>query len=173
MSEVKRLALIGLVGLVACTGTSIKTSDKDSPATAENPPTSAGIGDTITLRGSSESLLMEVTVVKVVDPAKAPKFFGPGRGKRYIAVQIRLTNIGSEVYNDSPSNGAVIIDTDDQQFLANIDIIEPGIGSPQIAAGESRLGFLTFELPERSKPRSFQFTLDSGFGPETGQWVFA
>jgi len=130
------------------------------------------VGGTLTLAGSDSGLQMAVTLLKVVDPAKAAdKYLAPGKGKRYAAFQVRLANVGDLPYNDSPSNGAAVIDTQDQQFSASIlDAVEPELGSPRIRPGDQRVGYITFEVPKAAKLRAFQFTLDSGFGPETGEW---
>jgi hypothetical protein len=37
-------------------------------------------------------------------------------------------------------------------------------------AGARRQGCIPFEVPEGRKAKQFQFTLDSGFGPQAGEW---
>jgi hypothetical protein len=88
-------------------------------------------------------------------------------------VRLRLQNVGELVYDDSPSNGAFLIDREDQQYDAGFAnyIREPDFGSPRIRPGDARVGWLTFAVPTRAKLRTFQFTLDSGFGPESGEWT--
>ncbi|MEV0537623.1 hypothetical protein [Kitasatospora sp. NPDC050463] len=64
---------------------------------------------------------MDVTVVKVVDPASATDTFSsPKAGMRLVAVQFRLGNTGTAVYDDSPSSGARLADSQGQQFNASI-----------------------------------------------------
>jgi hypothetical protein len=59
-----------------------------------------------------------------------------------------------------------------QEYSASIfDAVEPELGSPKIQPGDQRLGWITFEVPLRARLRMFQFTLNSGFGPETGEWT--
>jgi hypothetical protein len=132
----------------------------------------ARIGEAITLSGTDDRLRMKVTLLEVVDPAPAPdEFLAPARGNRFVAVRLRLENVGAVPYDDTPANGAVLIDRDDQQWEPSIiDAVEPGLGSPKIAPGHRRVGFITFEVPRKARPVVFQFTLDSGFGPETGEW---
>jgi hypothetical protein len=115
---------------------------------------------------------MEVTVLKVIDPSKpADDSFHAERGKRLVSVRLRLTNVGTLVYDDTPRNGAVMIDRDGQQHDAGVlDPVEPALDSPRIQPGESRVGFITFEIIKGIKLHAFQLTLDSGFGPETGEW---
>jgi hypothetical protein len=35
---------------------------------------------------------------------------------------------------------------------------------------DERVGFIVFQVPKGEKPDAFQFTLESGFASETGQW---
>jgi len=87
-------------------------------------------------------------------------------------VEIALTNVGSTVYNDSPSNGAALIDTADQQYTdTSFESKEPDIGSPTIAPGDRRVGWLTFTVAKTARLKKIQLTLDSGFGPEAGEWL--
>lgn len=66
----------------------------------------------------------------------------------------------------------MLIDTADQGYNASIldSAAGPALGSPKIAPGDARVGLITFEVPKGTIVASFQLTLDSGFGPETGQW---
>jgi hypothetical protein len=178
----KRVGVVGialwLTALMIGCGTQTVTTEADSPdaqVEADNDggaPESAELGDSITLDGNEDGLEMSVTPLKVVDPAKSDDGFSePKAGNRYVAIQVRLENVGTIAFSDSPSNGAVVIDAKDQSYSASIfDEVKPAFGSVKIAPGDGRVGFLTFELSKRAKLRSFQFTLDSGFGPESGQW---
>jgi hypothetical protein len=151
-----------------------ETTTEEAETTTEEVPedTTAGLGDSITLAGNESGLQMRVTLVEVRNDAEGDEFFGPERGNRFFAVRLRLTNVGSRNYNDSPSNGASVIDRQDQEYTGDVfDAVEPALGSPTIRQGDSRQGWITFQVPKRAKLRTFQLTLDSGFGPETGEWV--
>lgn len=131
----------------------------------------AQVGGAITLRGSDEGAEVKVTLLDYRPRAQAAnEFLEPGAGKRYVAVRLRIENVGSAIYDDSPSNGSAVIDREDQQFDATLDAVEPGLGSPTIRPGDARVGWISFEVPAAAKLRTFQFTLDSGFGPEAGEW---
>jgi len=39
-----------------------------------------------------------------------------------------------------------------------------------IAPGATGLGCIVFEVPEKAKITGVQYTLESGMGPQTGQW---
>jgi len=73
---------------------------------------------------------------------------------------------------ETDRDGAVLIDSKSQQYDPDItDPVGPGIGSSvKIAPGDKRVGYISFEVPDGTKLTQFQFTLDSGFGPDTGQW---
>jgi len=182
------LSLLVLGALAAGCGSQTVTTTADStgapgnggastptppPASSQpTPPTPAvaNVGSTIVLKGDNDGEQITATLLAVVDPAHAGSFFRPDKGKRFVGVQMKLTNSGTAVYSDSPSNGAAIIDKGDHQWQADIGEIEPDLGSPKMAPGESRVGFMTFELPKGEKPAKFQLTLDSGFADQTGEW---
>jgi Domain of unknown function (DUF4352) len=134
----------------------------------------AGIGSTITLSGDNTGEQMAVTVTKVISDAKpGDEFSSPDSGKRLYAVQFRLKDAGSAAYSDSPSNGAAVVDSIGQSYQASLDNAagcQSFPGTENIAVGATGLGCIVFEVPEAAKITEVQFTLDSGFGPQTGQW---
>jgi hypothetical protein len=151
------------------------TSEEPETATEEESDSGhAGIGDTITLHGYEEGEELQVTVKGLIDPAKSEQYFGPRRGHKFVAVNLVLNNTGSKAYNDSPGNGAQLIDTRDEGYD------EAGSETPschylgysvKIASGSKRAGCLVFEVKKTAEPAVFQFTMDSGFADETGEWV--
>jgi hypothetical protein len=175
------LAVAALVfALSGCSGTSIK-QEPDQPGSGETteaapePKKAAKVGDTITLRGNEEGLTIAVTVVKVVDPAKSKDEYSvPQEGNRYVAVQFTLKNVGEVAYGDTPGNGAKLVDTEGQGFDSTFADTRAGpsmSSDVKLARGNTSKGFITFEVPKASKVQQVQFTLESGFGPETGEWT--
>jgi len=181
MTRFGRLA-IGLAGLAMITACQahpvVKTgADPGTAAPAGGGKSSAKpvahVGDTINLAGNGDGEKVAVKIVKVADPARGSDFYSPDKGNRFVAVQFKLTNVGTAAYDDSPSNGAVVVDADGQRFDATIADVTAGPSMDsglKMAAGDSALGYIVFEVPKASKLRSVQFTLDSGFAEETGQW---
>ncbi|MER5863839.1 DUF4352 domain-containing protein [Kitasatospora sp. NPDC002040] len=189
----RRAALLLTAGLVvlgatACTDTdpAVSTEAKPAataPADGSKAPDAgkskdaakapAKIGDTIALKGALPESTADVTAVKLVDNAEgADEFNKPADGKRFVAVQFRIKATGKG-YNDSPSNSAKLIDAQGQAFNTSLSDTKAGqsfAAGTTIATGESGLGFLTFEVPADAKLDKVQFTLDSGFAPQTGQW---
>ncbi len=179
-------AVVGvlLVAGVAACGPTTQTvsSTPDSKAAAKatksapkpSPTHPATTGDTITLKGQTGETIA-VTLTKWADPARSGnEYFGPEAGKRWVAGQFRLKNIGAGVYDDSPSNGVQAADGAGQRYDATIaDSITQGPLMPselKLAKGDSALGWIVIEVPKGAKVTRVQLTLDSGFGDETGQW---
>jgi hypothetical protein len=91
-----------------------------------------------------------------------------------VAIDLVLRNTGSSPYNDSPGNGAELIDTQDRGYTEAFNE-SPSChhlgSSVRLASGAKRAGCLVFEVKKDAKPALFQFTMDSGFADETGEWV--
>ncbi|MEV6206872.1 DUF4352 domain-containing protein [Kitasatospora sp. NPDC051914] len=164
-----------------CSSHSVVTAPASSPTSAPGSgstgsPQSAQVGDTLELVGNEQGARMAVTVTAVTDPATAANFLStPGTGERLVAVQFRLHNIGSAVYSDAPANSAAVIDEQGQGFNTALAAeVTAGPGFPagvHIAPGDTALGYLAFDVPAGSRLAKAQFTLNSGFAAQTGQWV--
>ncbi|MGW3571849.1 DUF4352 domain-containing protein [Streptomyces sp. NPDC000941] len=156
------------------------TSEAAEPADAaettppSEQPETARVGDTITLSGQDDGEQLDVTMKKWLDPAKsADEFTTPAAGKRWVAVQIQLTNTGTTTYSDSPSNCIQAADADGQRFDATFGDITAGpqmTSDLKLPAGDKALGWVVIEVPKASKVATLQFTMNSGFADETGQW---
>ena len=160
---------------VACGGTTTVNTSADAAGgsgTASAADAPAKIGSSITLSGM-EDLQMKVTVLKVDQQvASSNEYITPDAGNRYVGVKLKLENVGKTAYNDSPTNGAALVDTKDQSFDADYaEVATPALGSPKIAPGDTRVGWITFQVPKKAKLKKFQMTLDSGFADQTGEWM--
>ncbi|NUR64027.1 MAG: DUF4352 domain-containing protein [Catenulispora sp.] len=134
----------------------------------------AKVGGALALSGMRDDEKLSVTLVKFADPAtSSDEFMKPDNGKRYVAVQLRITNTATTAYSDSPTNGATLIDASGQQYrltFADVTLGQSFNGDVRLSPGASALGVMTFEVPTEEKIATFQFTLDSGFADQTGQW---
>jgi len=177
----------GAISLAGCGSTTIKTvtdtttapsgqtptsteATDDTPA-AQSSPQETKVGSTISLSGF-DSVKMDVKVTRVLDPATGGEFDQPSPGTRYVGVEIELKNTGQVAYDDSPSNGATLITNTDEEADAEITL-GGTCNSPsdvKIAPGDTRKVCIPFEVPNAQKARKFQFTLNSGFANETGEW---
>lgn len=135
----------------------------------------AKVGDTITVTGTEPGSKLDVTVVKTADNALSQgDVFEPNKGHRWYAVQFQLVNTGSKAYADSPQNGAQITDSEGQQFdTMLVDVTAgPSMGTDvKLKPGAKALGWIVFEVAKDSKPATVQFTMDSGFAEQTGEWA--
>lgn len=173
------IAVVGAAALSASMGANGgcgASGVKNSPDSSGHKGTTvAHLGDAITLSGNDTGSKISVTAVSVVDPTVATDgFSSPDAGNRYVAVRFRFTNTGTAAYDDSPSNGAKVIDDQGQQFDADlVEKIKAGVVLPaqvKAAPGAVVSGYLVFQVPKTAKLAKVQFSMDSGFG-ETGEWT--
>jgi hypothetical protein len=168
---------VNTTGTTPTTGTSATgTAPEGANPAAAARPKKAGIGSAITLAGNDSGEQVSATLVKVIGSA-SPDSSGlddAPSGDRYYAAQFRIADTGSAAYSDSPVNGAQVVDSAGQSYDASLfDTVNDCVSFPakeNIAPGSSGTGCIVFEVPESAKIVSVQFTLDSGFGPQTGQW---
>jgi hypothetical protein len=180
---VKRI-LIAVAGLLLLLAFSAEGCETTTTSTADAPASSgdsdekakaktAGVGDSVTLKDSDDQP-MKITLVKVIDPVSAGEYDEPQHGRRYVGIKIKMTNKGDSTYDDSPSNGAHLIDTHDEQWDSTIVSGGPCGGqaasSTTISPGAKRNLCIPFEVGKKRKLKTFQFSLDSGFGPQAGEW---
>jgi hypothetical protein len=153
------------------TGTTAPARTADSTA-ARAPGTAARVGDAISLRGSETTL--KVRVLGVLDPLAAGDYDQADAGKRYVGVRIALDNTGQSAYSDAVGNGSHVIMAGNDQAESTIVSSGPCGGDFQsdvkIAPGEQRVGCIPFQVPEGETVKSFEFTPDSGFANNTGEW---
>ena len=135
---------------------------------------SAKVGGSIALTGLSGEEKISVTLVKVADPAtSSDQYTRPGAGKRWVAVQIRVTNTAATAYSDSPANGATLVDAQGRHYSSTFGDTTLGQAMDsevKLAPGDSALGVVVYEVPSGQKVSEFQFSLDSGFADQTGRW---
>lgn len=156
--------------------TAAQTTSAEPEAAGETTPAQpqiAGVGDALTLKGYD--VTMRVVVLDVTDPLAGGEYDEPDG--RFVGVKVKLTNVGDTAYSDSPSNGATLITRGDEQadptLLTGGDCSGSFSSSAKIAPGASRVGCIPFEVAAGKRIKTFQFTLNSGFGDETGEWRVA
>jgi hypothetical protein len=167
--------IVVIIGIAVGTnnGNSVKTAGSTTAA-AGVAATTARIGSAITLSGNDTGEQTAVTVTRVIATARpADQFNTAAAGKRLYAVQFRLRDNGRAAYSDAPSNGATVVDSTGQSYDSSLDDAAScaSFATPEnIAPGASGLGCVVFEVPKSVQITQVQFTLDSGMGPDTGQW---
>jgi hypothetical protein len=141
--------------------------------TTEDSPSDepAQLGDTITLSGSQEGEEMAVTVKKVSDPAKEPKYYGSSKGHRLVIVDLVLRNTGTTQYNDAPL--AVVIDTTRRrhsEVIRDAPECPYEAGGLRIAPGGRAAVCVIFDIGTQRTPGFFWFRPSSGSGAQAGRW---
>ncbi|MFD9411140.1 DUF4352 domain-containing protein [Streptomyces sp. NPDC059989] len=134
-----------------------------------------GSGETVSLSGTEPGQRLDVTLVRVVDPADpaGPEGPAPDASTRLVAVQLRLENTGTAVYKDSPAPAAHLLDTSGQRFTGLNTATTAGDSFPDtvtLSPGGAADGHVTFRLPEDSVPAAVQFALNGGLADDVGQW---
>jgi archaellum component FlaG (FlaF/FlaG flagellin family) len=152
-------------------------AETNAPEPEPEQASTATVGGAITLQGRDPGLKVKVTVTKVVDPGTpAQDFMKPKTGNKFVALEITMENVGQTVYSDSPTNGAMLIDGEGQQYRTTLFDVREGQslnGSATINAGDTRKGMIVFEVPESTKPAKFQMALNSGFADQKGEWTLS
>ncbi|HYU58505.1 MAG TPA: hypothetical protein VEO00_10710 [Actinomycetota bacterium] len=167
--------------LAACSGSggttdsSPRTTGAGTVSPNESPPpqnSTARVGETLTLHGTEEGSAIEVTVAEVIDPyTLQSEVLVPEEGTRLIAFDLELTNAGTVAYSDAPGNGAVLLDENDVEWNSVISGEDVALVSVTMAPGDSDSGLIYFQLPEDLGIARLRLTLNSGYGPESGEWL--
>lgn len=176
--------------LGACSSTSVNTtpaganqvqtsaarsSTSAAPATSSSQAKKASVGDTIDLQSTKAGNVLQVTLTKVVDPSTPTNEYSkPDAGKRFVAVQLRITNKGSDAYHQDPQLLAKVKDALGQIY--SVDFGSDTTAGPSmdsglnLAPGDSTLGYLVFQVPTGQKIVTVQYTL-SMLGGAVAQWT--
>ncbi len=173
------LAVLGVLVLAAGCGTTssvdepVTPSDDGSEASAEG--AKAGIGDTLKVAGMDTTLEITLSDSKRV---KAVTSYGMEMSPAAYGVKLTIKNIGDALYDDSVLNCAALVDAKDETHEPYIGMSEKSgkpmkglLDSIKVGPGDKRTGWVFFEMTRKQKPRQLQFTADSGFGPEVGEWI--
>lgn len=145
-------------------------------ATALLGAASGGSGETVSLAGNEPGQRLDVTLVRVVDPASpadAEQGPAPDASTRLLAVRFRLVNTGSADYKDSPAPAAHMLDTAGKRFSGLNSPTTAGESFPDtvtLRPGGSAEGLVTFRLPQDATPAAVQFALNGGLADDVGQW---
>jgi hypothetical protein len=113
---------------------------------------------------------MKVKLLSLDRSPSVGEYDEPQHGRKFVAVKVRLTNVGNGTYSDSPGNGAKLITNKDEQaettLVSGGDCESSFVSDTKISPGSAQQGCIPFEIKKNQKPKVFQFSLDSGFGPD-------
>jgi hypothetical protein len=189
MNRIRRIGIVAVVGLavfatVASGSSSVKTQSNGSSSGSTSPSsggastsTTAAVahtGGTITLKGQDK--IVDVTLVKVIDPAQgASEFATPDSGKRFVGAEFQIKNTGTGTFDDDANNDASVIGSDNQTYTADMNDIAGctnfNSGSVTLAPGESATGCVNFQVPSGVTVVKVRFAANMGLGADTGEWV--
>ena len=169
--------LIATLALAGCGG-----GEEAAPTAASKPsgggekpagPTKAALGEEVTLTGLKGEAKVRVT--GIVDPLPNPDTERPKAGRRFVGVRLTIANTSEEPYRDAPLNGSMLVT--DPPKASNPTILIGGrctskLGTKlRLPAGAEKSLCLPFQVKKQAEISAFRFRLNSGFGPETGEWA--
>lgn len=140
--------------VVAPTTTAPALATSSTPAVTALPAattTAPGSGDP-GVGGTDTSGDLSFTVNTFEDPVTdANEFLGPEPGNRFVAVEVTITNMSEDMESFSTLLFAELIDSQNQSWDVSIFGLSdrPGL-DVEIPPGESRRGWIAFEVPESS-----------------------
>jgi hypothetical protein len=152
------------------------TSSAAGPASSTNSSAAkkAGVGNTISIKGHQDGDALEVTLVKVVDPAPSKdEFTTPAAGKRFVAVQFKVVNKGRKVYSDDPQADITAKNAQGETMELSFGGTGAGADMPSsvnLTPGDQALGYVAFSVPTGQKITQVQYTL-AGLDDHVAQWT--
>jgi hypothetical protein len=170
------IAVLVPVALAAC-GSSVTTSTSQHTAV----PGTTSIGETLTLTASGAGSGdanedIAVTVVKMVlSPSSSEAGFASSPGDQWVAFEIRIKNLYSAPYVDSPNDSMTAVDAAEQGTPPADDA--PTTVGPQfsgqlaLTTGSTADGVVTFQAPSGDKITMVEFAPDGGDGADVGKWA--
>jgi hypothetical protein len=131
-------------------------------------------GDGLTLLGqyltAQDRVKVKVTLVGVRGPFSG---FDLAAGRKLMGFEVRVTNLGTKVFDDPLPSGEVTLVDGDQGKQTNL--IVTGRTSPcknpslKLKQGQTKQACIAFEVPKSGKLQTFRFAVDSGYG-DAGLW---
>jgi hypothetical protein len=118
-------------------------------------PTTAGSAETASaLPGVGATAVtgpFEVSLLAVEDPVAPDEIFAPDPGNRYVGVELEVRNTTAEPQTLSMLLTAEVVDSEGQAWSTSLFAVsDRATIDGEIPAGESRRGWVGFELPETS-----------------------
>lgn len=161
-------------GTAGTPSVSASTSASTAPATGPKPTPFRGtarIGEPLQMTDGGNQPF-EVTLLRVVDPAlpQSESTAAEPTG-RLVAVEWRITNVGIAVLDASPAADVKLIDAQGKAYDFSIGGQARGEVFPavaQIPPGQTRTGFVTYELPLGAKLAKVEHI--GGFDQPPVQW---
>lgn len=161
--------------VTACTASSTSgthSGDGTSSKTSAAPP-AARVGSAVTLHGLNGQVVA-VTLDKVLTVAHGTGGERPAKGHRFFAARLTVRNSGTTRLDEGPWISTQVVDSKGQQYdTAAVEGITAGPelpGSIKTTAGQSRAGWIVFEIPTGARITTIQYGASGGLGDQ-GEWT--
>jgi len=161
------------------------TSPTSATTIASTAPSSSGpvtvkgkLGDTLKLVGAGlnanpndhRKTKVEVTVTGLSGPFHG---YDVAKGRKLIGVKLHFLNIGALPYGDPLPSGDLVVtggETGKQTNLIQLQGSNPcDDPSVKLKTGQVKNVCIAYDVPLQSRPQTFQYVTDSGYG-DTGLW---
>ena len=134
-------------------------------------PATGGIGDTITLTGTSIGLRIRVTLTGLVDPATPPR--PPRGGTRYVGAKRSLRNTGITKLEAPFTNASLSFRGGRRARLASG--VKAGCSNGlhevvELDVSRRTRGCVLFQVPAGERPRQLQLALEQVPAEAGGRW---
>ena len=127
----------------------------------------ARIGQPITLTGGT---YLRVTLLRVLNPLRGGRYDRPPAGHRYAGVELRLRNLGSQVYAAPLLNARLVMSDGSDARMAHLKGggCKGDFWYATVDPSAVKQGCLPLDTLSGTTPARFEFTLAGGF--DTAEW---
>lgn len=153
--------------------------EKKSTTTTTKPKkkkkASNGVGTTQVVENQDKQY-EAVKLVAVIDPAQgADSFTTPDTGKRFVAVEIQVTNRSNGTDSSDANNNLTVVGSNKQDYDADFDAVSEctdfNNGAYNVSKGESQVGCVTYQIPTGVGVAKVQYNPNSGFSTNNAEWT--
>jgi hypothetical protein len=140
-----------------------------TPSPALGQPTGPGVvGSSFNVYDSSKHIY-QVTLVKVIDPAKsADQFVTLDRGTRLVGIVFRITALSGSPQGEDADNDCTVVGNDGKVYTAVFESIVGytnfEVGVIHAAQGATVEGAVTFQLPQYTEVVAVHWVASDGLG---------
>jgi Domain of unknown function (DUF4352) len=147
--------------------------------TATTKPVTAHVGATLSLSGQ-DGAAAEVTLTQVINPATGSTgpptgANGNPNGASFVATLVTLKNTGSSALQGNANDDSTLIGSNNQSYTADFDAVREctnfSSGSYHLTPGASATSCVVFVMPVGVTPAKFQYSPNSGFSNDFGEWL--
>lgn len=145
----------------------------------KKPPKKAAPGIGASFRVLNQDKQYEsVKLVAVMDPAQgADQFTTPDPGKRFVAVELSITNQSSGTDSNDANDNTSVVGSNKQVYSSDVSSVAECTnfddGLYTLSKGENEVGCVTFQLPTGVSVAKIQYNPNAGFSTNNAQWTLA